>query len=496
MADNYQTLEALCLDMYDLIIDNQLVRFEDLVSWLEPIKAETSIKNAALTRGYKLIKKMHWGVFYCLNSRDFPTLWKELVVSHPKFKTAGDIKRSMTISNIFIGMLDIHGYTAFCRQSKKNLSKLHELDDFLNTTINDVAHGNGCVGNRERGDEILLVGGSAIDILQATFEIIQIFAKENFFKGRVNVDPSGEFNKILPVFNISAGISGGNLNTPMIITRKGEISGFLLNMAARLQARANKLAPKTTKVIIAKTVLSVMEKEKRESKLADFTNVLGFFDCGSIQFKGMSIANLEILYREEEKYKLSFQAIFLKLLTSLKQNLWKDQIFMELVQLISSGLQHMPYFTITANMPEYKTLSVNNDSLQGKLTVLQNLFSLQDDYISAIERLEEILLILKQVPNFEPIIIEYTSEICERYKMVVSTFQPAIENEININIKNVLSEQEAKVYKYFTANRGILQKLVEKSRQSSHLTQKRQLWNSHIEKNKSSLDFSLYSGKK
>lgn len=496
MDVRYTNGAQLQLDVLNRIINREITTFEELVDFLSQVQADTAQRNAALSKGYRVIKILNWGVFAGLNQKEYPVLWKELVIPSKRFKTAGDLKRSMTISNLFISMLDIHGYTAFCRQSKKNLSKLHELDEFLNTTIQDVAKSNGCVGNRERGDEILLVGGKAIDIMRATFEIIQVFAKERFFRQGVDVDPTGEFNAILPPFHISAGISGGNINAPMIITRKGEISGFLLNTAARLQARANKLAPKTTLVIIAKTVHSAFEKEVQKTGSDEFTSSLDFFDCGSIQFKGMSIANLEVLYKEEDKTKLAGQDTLLELFSVLKQNLWGEKIFTTLVKLISVVIRNMPDFLLEVELPEYKRDQVNNESLRRRLNVLKNLFLLQEDYVSAVEKLQEMVMIIQQLPGFEPIVVEYAQEIVERYRQVIISFQPDLEREIEEQKKTIFSPQECKVFDYYMKNRRSLMWLVEKARQSPALTKKKMLWNTHIEKLKPNLDFSLYSGKK
>ncbi len=493
VPQNRISLEKVLVALYDRIIAREITQISQVVDQTKSIPLDAQQRETMMQKAFFLIKTLNWGVFADLNVREYTVLWHELVLSHPSYKFAGDLKRSMTISNVFISMLDIHGYTAFCRQSKNNLSQLHELDNFLNTTIRDVAKNNGCIGNRERGDEIVLVGGRASDILKATFEIIQIFARENFFKQSTNADPSDKYNRILPAFNISAGISGGNTNSPMIITRKGEISGFLLNTAARLQTRANKLAPKHTKIIIAKTVHTYLEKENR---LQDFMKYIDFFDCGSIEFKGMSIANMEVLFREADKKKLKYQKVFLEMLSSLRQNLWKDRVMLDCLSTMDAVITILPPMRMEVALPGYKTLAISNDLLHRKITIIQNSFSIQDDYITAIIKFDELMVILQQVPDFEPIVLEYGQEINDRYKMILTHYEPELEREIEQKKGMIFSPQELRVYDYFKSNANSLELLAEKARKSPQLSQRKILWNSMIEKKKSELDFSLYSGKK
>ena len=488
--------QKVLLAIYEKIITAELTTFDQLVDEVAASGLEQNNRNPVISRGYRLLKKLYWGVFGGLNPKEYKHLWQQLVVPHKQFKAAGDLKRSMTISSVFIGMLDIHGYTAFCRESKTNLSKLHELDNFLSTTIREVAAFYGCVGNRERGDEIILVGARAVDILRASFDIIQIFAKQRFFEDSYEGGQVVSYSKVLPPFQISAGISGGNMNTPMIITRKGEISGFLLNMAARLQARANKLAPKETKVIMARTVMSALEKELSGGVSGDLAAVLKFFDCGSIEFKGMSIPNVEAVFRPEDSYKMKLQHGLQTLLTSLKQNLWMDKIILDLLDLISQTVMSIPTFHQEVSLPGGADLSVDNERIRQRIMMIRNLFTLQEDYATAVEKLDETVLICSQIPRFEPIVVEYGREIAARYRLAAKEYSNKLEPAILEKKKEIFSEQEAKLFDYFRANRGTLERLEEKARKSKAVGQKRQMWNSVLQNLKSELDFSLYSGKK
>lgn len=481
--------------IYEDIVNGKIRKFDDLLTELKKCKFDKNDLNRGLRTGNTLMKKLYWGSFSDLNYKEYPNLWKQIVVPHRQYRTAGDLKESMTISNLFISMMDIHGYTAFCQESKKNVTKLHQLDDFLTVTVGGIAKRNGCVGNRERGDEIVLVGGSASDILRATFEIIQIFAKEIFFKSSDSYQPTEDFSYLLPSFSISAGVSGGNINTPMIITKTGEISGFLLNTAARLQVRANKMASKETKVLITKQLKTALEREAKASASTNLNEVLQYFDYGSIAFKGTSIANMEILFKEEDKYKTQLQNPLDNLLSSLRQNFWREKIFLDLIDLISTTALTSPPFHEDIEMDE-DTMVISNEWISRKTTVTRNLFLLQEDYVGAIEQLELIYKIICKLSYFEPIVVEYTGEILKRYNRMSNLFKETMQEQIEQNKSFIFSPQELKIYNYLEKNASFLPRLKDKARKSSHVANKRGLWKIEIQNNGDKLDFKLYSGKK
>ncbi len=491
MANPEKQLNSL----YEDIVNGKIRKFDELLTELKKCKLDKNDFGKGLRTGNTLMKKLYWGSFSDLNYKEYPNLWKQIVVPHRQYRTAGDLKESMTISNLFIGMMDIHGYTAFCQESKKNVTKLHQLDTFLSVTVGGIAKRNGCIGNRERGDEIVLVGGSAGDILRATFEIIQIFAKEIFFKSSDSYKPTEDFSYLLPSFSISAGLSGGNMNTPMIITRTGEISGFLLNTAARLQVRANKMASKETKVLITKQLKTALEREAKATASSNLNEVLEYFDYGNIAFKGTSIANMEILFKESDKYKKQLQEPLDNLLSSLRQNFWREKIFLDLIDLISKTALIAPPFNESVEIDD-DNMIITNEWISRKTTVAKNLFSLQEDFVGAIEQLDILYQTVCKLVYFEPIVVEYTGEILERYHRMSKLFSQKMQTQIEQNKTLIFTPQELKIYNYLEKNVSFLPRLKDKARKSPHISNKRGIWKIEIQNNSDKLDFQLYSGKK
>ena len=123
---------------------------------------------------------------------------------------------------------------------------LDMLDAMMQEVVPRIAAKVGVVSRRAHGDEILLLGPSAPDLLEATLLIMDYFSSRR----RLSEDlqrSRGKFDVILPGFQLSAGIAGGQKYTPLIITKDGDISGDIVNTAARLQARAGKFPPTETR---------------------------------------------------------------------------------------------------------------------------------------------------------------------------------------------------------------------------------------------------------
>jgi hypothetical protein len=235
---------------YDRIINREMVTFSVLREFAAPV-VKSQRTHPVIMRAFELIKRLNWGFFSQISPVTHKKLWRELVIPDKTFPEAGDLKRTISISNLYISMLDIHGYTKFCMDSKKNLSLQHTLDKAIDYEIRNISTQCGSVSQRERGDEIVVISASATDALMATLCIMDYFGKNDVVKDpNISTKRVGD-STILPIFKLSAGITGGNTSIPLIITEKGNLAGFLINSGARLQTRANELSPKENRVMVA-----------------------------------------------------------------------------------------------------------------------------------------------------------------------------------------------------------------------------------------------------
>ena len=168
---------------------------------------------------------------------------------------------------------------------------------------------------------------------------------------------------------------------------------------------------------------------------------------------------------------------------------------MDLLQLISKVNKTLPSFSLKVILPSLNDKTVTNDIIRQKINVIKNLFTIHEDYIGTLERLQELIFILKKIPDFEPLAIEYATEIIKRYEIVIPDFKHDLDNIIEENKSILLSPDEVKVYDYLIKNQKALTVLINKTRRSPNLPKKRMLWHTHIEMKKNQLDFSLFSGK-
>ncbi|MEJ5190097.1 MAG: hypothetical protein WHT84_12860, partial [Breznakiellaceae bacterium] len=168
----------------ELVVNEEVTSFSQLMELVEKLPRDNRFM-AVIPRIFKLIQKLQWGFFRDIDPEQYPKIWKEVVVPHPEFKQCGDLKRNLTISDIYVGILDLHGYTRFCEKNKNNLSMLQMLDDLIQVDLLNIAKKYNVVFQRRQGDEMVLVGASAADVLAVTLLVIQAFSKQRtiHFKG-------------------------------------------------------------------------------------------------------------------------------------------------------------------------------------------------------------------------------------------------------------------------------------------------------------------------
>ena len=158
------------------VISKAITRFSELREMTSPI-LKSQRTHPVIMRVFELIRKFNWGFFSDMAKETHARLWKELVIPDSRFPEAGDLKDTLQISNLYVAMLDIHGYTQFCMDSRKNLSMMHTLDWAMNTEVRRISTVCQAVSQRERGDEMVVVAASATDALTVTLAIMDYFGK-------------------------------------------------------------------------------------------------------------------------------------------------------------------------------------------------------------------------------------------------------------------------------------------------------------------------------
>jgi len=480
----------------DKIINKEFTTFSALKTYILPIVKDARA-HLVIMRAFELIRRLNWGFFSDMTFRTHKRLWKELVIPDQTFPEAGDLKDTLQISNLYIAMLDIHGYTKFCMDSRKNLSMMHTLDRAMNTEARRISSYCQAVSQRERGDEIVIVAASATDALTVTLAIMDYFGKTNYVNDPgINTKRQGGADA-LPVFKCSAGITGGNTQSPLIITEKGNLAGFLLNSGARLQTRANELSSKESRVMVAKQVQMNFMKENQTNKCSLIRNdVVYFFDTGHIEFKGVMIPTCELVFKEDDRYKQMFSEELVQLFGSIKENLWEQRIYTDIISLLTKIASAMPKFTITPVKPIHGMLSITNDSFMQLCRLALKSYQHDEDYPAAVNFLKEFIAITDQIPGFDRLIIDYLKGVTDRYEYLLSTYITAIDKEIGEKAIQIYQGQYQKAYQAAKNAVGIYEKLMDMGRKSPVITKKKALWFNLIKANPEQMQFTLYSGKK
>jgi hypothetical protein len=486
---------------YDRVISREITAFSALKEFAAPI-LRSGRTHGVILRTFELIKRLNWGFFAGMTPATHRRLWRELVIPDKQFPEAGDLKRTLSISNLYVAMLDIHGYTKFCQESRKNLSMLHTLDRTINHEIRDLSTRCQAVSQRERGDEIVVVAASATDALTATLAIIDYFSKTNVVKDpKIPTQRSGDA-LILPSFKISAGITGGNTSSPLIITEQGNLSGFLLNSGARLQNRANELSPKESRVMVTKQVYLSYVKENTAESSPEAQSVLFqndavyFLDTGLIEFKGVLLPTCEAVFKAEERYKEQFSEALTRLLNSIRENLWEQKIFMDLMDLLSAVAEEMPAFSVSPKSPVSGITTVTNASFQQLCRIGIKSYLQDEDYAYAVSLLHSFVDIMDLVPLFDRLIRDYTQGVAEKYDILLQSFETAIDQEIDAKADQIFSGNHLKTYYAAKNGTSIFEKLTLIGRKSPELTKKKTLWYNLIKKYQDKMVMTIYSGKK
>ena len=480
----------------DKVVAGEVRKFSQLMELADPI-LRSQRTHPVIMKTFELIKKLNWGFFANMARDTHAKLWRELVIPDVKFPDAGNLKDTLQISNLYIAMLDIHGYTQFCMDSRKNLSMMHTLDWAMSTEVRRISRACHALSQRERGDEMVVVTASASDAITITMAIMDYFGKTNIVNDPA-VPTKREGNAdALPAFKISAGITGGNTQSPLIITEQGNLSGFLLNSGARLQTRANELSGKESRIMIARQVYMNFMKENEKEKCTIYKNkTVYFLDTGQIEFKGVQIPSCEVVFKPEDKYKESFSDEMVQLFASIKDNLWEFKIFQDMMTLIAKAAQVMPKFTVIPPNPINGIQTITNESFAQLSREALKSYSQDEDYAAAVSMLKTFIFLIEQIPKFERLILDYLRGVTDKYDMLLNSYQETIDREIQNRAQNIF---QGNYYKAWLAAKnavGVYEKLKAMGRKSNEVPKKKSLWYNLIKQNADQMEFVLHSGKK
>jgi class 3 adenylate cyclase len=421
----------------DKIVKGELTTFQTLHEYCAPLP-DSPKTEAILRRAFDLQKKLYWGFFRDISPSTHSKVWSKVVVPDRKYRFAGDIKRLATIPDVYMAIIDIHGYTKFCQKHRHNMSMLDLLDRVLQQDIPALAAAHGVVSRRARGDEILLLAGSASELFEVVFLIKRRLAKESP-SGKAEPSKPGDAESGLPSFQISAGIAGGAKYSQLVITRDGDLSGSIVNTAARLQARANKISPDRTKILIASVTYQKLRTQPKGAPRYEYSSAVDFFDTGLVEFKGINVSVMDTIFLPEEKSRVEYRDRMGSLYDSVRQGLWGSKIFADALNLMARIFSANPGgFTDDATgAPLDATDSI---SAMQRIKKMQTLFA-AERYEQAIADFNGLVADYSKARERDLIVIEYLNIVRKNYRKLLDAYARSLDREIDEHLEAIFLNQ-------------------------------------------------------
>jgi hypothetical protein len=481
----------------DKIIGGVFTNFAALKTFTEPVLRDRRC-HPVIMRCFELIKKLYWGFFSGMDIKTHRRLWLELVVPDQLFPEAGNLKDTLQTSTLYVAMLDIHGYTQFCMDSKNNPNRMLVLDWAINNDIRRISDQCQAVSQRERGDEIVVVAARATDALTVALGVIDYFGKTGIVGDpEVNTKRTGKAaDADMPLFKISGGITGGD-KSPLIITGKGNLAGFLLNSGARLQIRANELSPRENRIMVTKQVQMSYLKENQTEKCALFkNNSVYFLDTGLVYFKGVRIPTCEAVFQNDERYKEQYSEELNRLFASLRESLWEQRIYTDLMTLIAKTASVMKPFSAALSQSVNSMVTITNESLMQLCRIGLKAYIKDENYGAAVQMLRDFTVIIDLIPGFDRLILDYLKGITEKYEFLLGCYNETLDKEIDERASQIFQTSHLKAFQASKNAVIIHEKLKTMARSSPMITKKKALWLKLLQQSKEQMEFTLYSGKK
>jgi class 3 adenylate cyclase len=471
--------------LHEKVMSRDFHRFSEVMEYVRDLP-RSKANLYVFRKIFRLVRELNWGMFARLNPLEYPALWKELVVPNREITGTGDLKRNTSISSLYTAILDIHGYSAFCQKHRRNLSMLVLLDECIRDDIQRICSAHGTLGWRSEGDTIVLIAADPRKITRSVLNIVDYFSRRRLIKGTGMVKSQVVNKIVLPDLAVSAGIAGGRTFTPLVITHDGNISGDIVNSAARLQSFANQLDPDRTRILASNHITHQLRKRRSVGDDEQWRDIDYFF-LGRFQFKGMELTIFEIMFRSDQKNKLNYQRELVQLYKALRKGLWRDQIFTTLMNTLSRAIG-------TSKSPRLN--GVSREDLIAKCDIAIEVFNSGKDYSQPIRILEEISDLLPWIPGADPVLSIYALHVLEVYRELSLTLYRDIEEQFEASLHKYLEVGQRDLYVKASKSREIHEKIKDAGIRQIMDGNQKYAWHRLIDEHPELLSQSIYVGKR
>jgi class 3 adenylate cyclase len=344
----------------------------------------------------------------------------------------------MSVPDIYLCLLDIHGYTKFCHQNRMDPRMLNLLDLMVQVDVPTLARAEGVMSRRARGDEILLVGATPGDVFAALLKIMA------YLGGRLEA-PKGEGgadlaarSAALPVFQISAGIAGGQKYSSLLITRDGDLSGDIVNVAARLQSRANSISPERDKILVTSHVYQKLKEAIAEPRLGG--GKIDFVSTGVMEFKGVSLVAYELVFLDREPHRLACAAALEELYDSLGKGLWKTKVFTDALHL-ASRLVTSREDLIFRPSASIEDRPASADTVLEGIRRAEQLRS-GERFSAATDALASVVADLRRMEDGDDLAMHYLEAVLEGYERIRESYLAKVDEQMYEHLDAILAGKE------------------------------------------------------
>ena len=486
-------IKDVFLVCYDQIITRKISTVAELVDYMDDLKWKPSLEKV-VRKCFRLIRELHWGIFKDLDKEQFPKLWRSLIIPNRRIKDIGDLKRNIQVPNTYCVIMDIHAYTEFCEKHRHNFSMLTMLDGIIQKDIKEIARKNGCLSYRSAGDNIVLIGCTAGDLLRACLGIVDCFSRRRVIKSTKLAETRKGKSIVLQDIYVSAGIAGGQNYSSIIVTEDGDISGSIVNTAARLQGFANLLSPRQSKVLVTSHVYSGFLRDTKGAR-KNLPHGFGFFACGKVYFKGVGLSVFDVLYSERDLEKSKYQKEYRRMLHTMHNGTWKERLIPDVMALVITVLGAVP-------VPRLEVLLDGEKKAYNSSTIISlcehslETYRLEQDHRRMSDRLRKLLTILELVNGFDLLVLVHLRRVVALFTQMTADFESIQDEKILGNIAGLFSQNEKKILAEAERLGSVRAQLIERGKQHNNIYSAAMLWNKVISDYEKTWDFELYSGKR
>jgi hypothetical protein len=282
---------------------------------------------------------------------------------------------------------------------------------------------------------------------------------------------SPAFDVVLPEFQISAGIAGGQKYTPLVITMDGDLSGDIVNTAARLQARANKISPNFNRILITIHVYQKL-KNIEDSEETKHLKSIDYFNSGTVEFKGVKIPVYDTVFLNKDAYRLAYRDSMEGLYEALDGGMWKAKIFEQCLDVAARVVTHLPKIALK-NKNIFQERTIDKTKLLERIKNTLELFR-GEKYEKAVGGLGAIVQDFAQIEDMDELALEYLQEIYKNYKTLVAQFIENLDKEVTQNLDQIYTPKEKENYSILLKHYETFPKVQDAARQ--RLRSRKSLW--------------------